>query len=160
MHAVTYICWVWWMPMCKFFKRFSQWELEWALLLAEFLSPGPPCLAPPFCPVELHPYRCPAPHHCWSWAPLLLDHIYPRGSCLGVISCQTYQYVCRGSHILSTSLYCALFLPQSSWLFWWQSTICLSLHLPWLSHTEQVSFLSLLLPLLLPPSVLSTVLKR
>lgn len=64
------------------------------------LLPGAPrCLAPPFCPVELHPYRRPAPHHCRSWAPLLLDHIYPRGSCLGVISCQTYQCGCRGSHI-------------------------------------------------------------
>lgn len=46
--ALTYICWVWWMPMCKFFKRFSGHELEWALLLAEFLCLGPPRSAPRF----------------------------------------------------------------------------------------------------------------
>lgn len=46
--ALTYICWVWWMPMCKFFKRFSGRELEWALLLAEFLCLGPPRSAPRF----------------------------------------------------------------------------------------------------------------
>lgn len=65
--AVTYICWVWWMPTCKFFKRFSQWELEGASLLAEFLSLGPRCLAPPLRPDELRSYRHPAPHHCTSW---------------------------------------------------------------------------------------------
>lgn len=48
MPALTYICWVWWMPMCKFFKRFSGRELEWALLLAEFLCLGPPHSAPRF----------------------------------------------------------------------------------------------------------------
>lgn len=46
--ALTYICWVWWMPMCKFFKRFSGRKLEWALLLAEFLCLGPPRSAPWF----------------------------------------------------------------------------------------------------------------
>lgn len=46
--ALTYICWVWWMPMCKFFKRFSGHELEWVLLLAEFLCLGPPRSAPRF----------------------------------------------------------------------------------------------------------------
>lgn len=46
--ALTYICWVWWMPMCKFFKRFSGCKLEWALLLAEFLCLGPPRSAPRF----------------------------------------------------------------------------------------------------------------
>lgn len=41
MHALTYICWVCWMHVCKFFKRFRHQELEWASLLAEFLSLGP-----------------------------------------------------------------------------------------------------------------------
>lgn len=64
-------------------------------------QPRASCLIPTFCPVDLHPYHCPAPCHWWNWAPLLLDHIYPGGSCLEVISWQTYQYGCWGSRFLS-----------------------------------------------------------